>query len=103
MTKEVSISKKHGVISYTALFIGIVCFFIVFVEPTKIANVGYLIGDTITFFLTGAGIILSVIGLVKKTKKNILPMISLILSSSFIAFWIITIFLLFTGKIPFGP
>ncbi|AOV09065.1 hypothetical protein BI350_03330 [Sporosarcina ureilytica] len=98
-----SMPKKHGVISYASLCIGIVCFFIVFVEPTKIANVGYLIGDYITFFLTGAGIILSVVGLVKKTEKNILPMISLILSSSFFAFWIITIFLLFTGKIPFAP
>ena len=103
LTKEMSMPKKHGKISYISLIIGIVCFFIVFVEPTRIANVGYLIGDYLTFFLTGVGIILSVIGLVRKTEKNIIPIISLILSSSFFVFWIITIILLFTGKIPFAP
>lgn len=103
MTEEKSIPKKHSVISYIALIIGIVCFFIVFVEPTRIANVGYLIGDYITFFLTGAGILLSVIGLIKKTEKNILPVISLILSSSFFIFWVLIIILLFTGQIPFAP
>lgn len=103
MTEEKSIPKKHSIISYIALIIGIVCFFIVFVEPTRIANVGYLIGDYITFFLTGAGILLSVIGLIKKTEKNILPVISLILSSSFFIFWVLIIILLFTGQIPFAP
>ena len=103
MTEELSNPKRHSVVSYISLIIGVVCFFIVFVEPTRIANVGYLIGDYITFFLTGAGIILSVVGLVRKTEKNIIPIFSLILSSSFFLFWIITIILLFTGKIPFAP
>ena len=103
MTEELINPKRHSVVSYISLIIGVVCFFIVFVEPTRIANVGYLIGDYITFFLTGAGIILSVVGLVRKTEKNIIPIFSLILSSSFFLFWIITIILLFTGKIPFAP
>lgn len=103
LLEEMRAPKKHGVISYVSLIIGIVCFFIVFVEPTKIANVGYLIGDYITLLLTGAGIILSVVGLVKKSEKKTLPIISLILSLSFFIFWVITILLLFTGKIPFAP
>lgn len=103
MTKEMGISKKHSVVSYISLPIGVVCFFIVFVEPTRIANVGYLIGDYVTFFLTGMGIIMSVIGLVKKNERNIIPIISLILSSSFFVFWVITIILLLTGKISFAP
>src|SRR5699024_10375685 len=96
LKSEPSMPKKHGLISYNSLIIGVVCFFIVFVTPTRIANVGNLIGDYITFALTGVGIILSIIGLLKKTEKNIIPVISLILSSSFFIFWIIVIFLLFT-------
>ena len=95
--------KKHGIISYISLVIGIICFFIVFVTPTRIANIGSLIGDYITFFLTGAGIILSIIGIVKKTEKNVIPIISLILSSSFFIFWIIAVILLLTGQIEFAP
>ncbi|MDN4607246.1 hypothetical protein [Sporosarcina highlanderae] len=95
--------KKHSMVSYISLLIGVVCFFIVFVEPTRIANVGYLTGDYISIFLTAAGVILSIVGLVKKTEKNTIPIISLILSSSFFLFWIIIIILLFTGKIPFAP
>ncbi|WP_442852820.1 hypothetical protein [Bacillus sp. 123MFChir2] len=97
------IPKKNGIISYISLVFGIFCFFIVFVTPTRIANIGNLVGDYITFFLTGIGIVLSIIGIVKKTEKNVIPIISLILSSSFFIFWIITIFLLFTGQIEFAP
>lgn len=97
------IPKKTGIISYISLIVGIICFFIVFVTPTRIANIGSLVGDYITFFLTGIGIALSIIGIVKKTEKNVIPIISLILSSSFFIFWIITIFLLFTGQIEFAP
>src|SRR5699024_12659529 len=93
--------KKHGLISYNSLIIGVVCFFIVFVTPTRIANVGNFIGDYITFALTGVGIILSIIGLLKKTEKNIIPVIYLILSSSFFIFWIILIYFLFTVQIDF--
>ena len=78
-------------------------FFIVFVTPTRIANVGNVTGDYITFFLTGIGIVLSIIGILKKIEKNILPVISLILSSSLFIFWIIVIFLLFTGQTEFAP
>ncbi|MBM7600998.1 hypothetical protein JOC34_003419 [Virgibacillus halotolerans] len=103
MKKELSASKKHGLISYISLIIGVVCFFIVFVTPTRIANVGNLVGDYITFTLTGAGIILSIMGLVKKAEKNIIPIISLILSTSFFIFWIIVIFLLLTDQMDFAP
>lgn len=100
--KSVS-KKKHGIISYMSIVIGIVCFFIVFVTPTRIANIGSLYGDYTTFILTGVGIILSLIGIVKKTEKNVIPIISLILSSSFFIFWIIVIILLFTGQTEFAP
>ncbi len=103
MSKEQNNPKKHSLISYISLFIGVICFFIVFITPTRIANIGSLIGDYITFVLTGTGIITSIIGLVKKTEKNIIPSISLILSSSFFIFWIIVIFLLFTGQMDFAP
>lgn len=103
LENKVTTPKKHGIISYIALLIGIICFFIVFVTPTRIANVGNLVGDYITFFLTGTGITLSIIGIAKKTEKKIIPVISLIFSLSFFIFWIITLILLFTGQIEFGP
>lgn len=96
-------SKKHSIISYISLVNGIICFFIVFITPTRIANIGNSVGDNITFLLTGTGIVLSLIGIVKKTEKNVIPIISLILSSSFFIFWIIVIILLFTGQIGFAP
>jgi len=95
--------KKYGIISYLSIIIGIACFFIVFVTPTRIANIGSLFGDYITFALTGTGIILSIIGIVKKTEKNVIPIISLILSSSFFIYWLMMIVLLFTGQIEFAP
>ncbi|ARK32476.1 hypothetical protein [Halalkalibacter krulwichiae] len=103
MEIETTTQKKYGTISYMSLAIGIVCFFIVFVTPTRIANIGSLVGDVITFTLTGIGMVLSTIGIVKKTEKNLIPILSFILSSSFFLFWIITIILLFTGLIEFGP
>lgn len=103
MENKIVIPKKNGIISYISLIVGIICFFIVFVTPTRIANIGSLVGDYITLFLTGIGIVLSIIGIVKKKEKNVVPIISLILSSSFFIFWMITIFLLFTGKIEFAP
>src|SRR5699024_10686090 len=102
LKSEPSMPKKHGLISYNSLIIGVVCFFIVFVTPTRKANVRNLIEDYVTFALTGVGIVLSIIGLLKKTEKNIIPVISLILSSSFLIFWIIVIFLLFTGQMDFA-
>ncbi|MGG3891210.1 hypothetical protein [Metabacillus fastidiosus] len=103
MKDKVIAQKKHGIISFISLAIGVICFFIVFVTPTRIANIGSLVGDYIMFSLTGIGIILSLIGIVKKTEKNIIPIISLILSSSFFIFWLIVIILLFTGQMEFGP
>lgn len=95
--------KRHGIISYISIIIGVICFFIVFITPTRIANIGDPHGDYITLILTGTGIVLSIIGMVRKTEKNVIPIISLILSSSFFIFWFITIVLLFTGQIEFAP
>jgi len=103
LPNKTAVQKKHGIISYISIIIGVICFFVVFVTPTRIANIGNLIGDYITFILTGAGIVLSMIGIVKKTEKNVIPIISLILSSSFFIFWFIVIVLLFTGQIEFAP
>jgi len=95
--------KSYSKISYISLVVGIICFFIVFVPPTRIASIGYIAGDYITAALTGIGIFFSVMALVKKTEKKIIPLISLILSFSFLIFWMITIVLLFTGQIEFAP
>ena len=103
MKRELNTSKNHGVISYSSLIIGIICFFIVFVTPTRIANIGSLTGDYVTFFFTAAGIILSITGLMKRTERNIIPFISLILSSSLFIFWFIVFFLLVTGRMELAP
>lgn len=95
--------RKHGPISYLSLSVGIICFFIVFVTPTRIANVGNVMGDYITFSLTGLGIVLSISGLLKKTEKKITPIISLLLSLSFFLFWIMVVVLLLTGQMDFAP
>ncbi|MEH6945079.1 hypothetical protein, partial [Bacillus sp. JJ722] len=81
----------------------IICFFIVFVQPTRLANIGNSVGDYITFLLTGIGMLLSIIGILRETEKKVIPVISLILSSSEIIFWIIILILLFTGQIGFAP
>ncbi|PEM48289.1 hypothetical protein [Bacillus toyonensis] len=82
MKIEIVPKKKYSIISYISLLIGILCLLFVFITPTRIANVGNIVGDYITIALTGVGIILS---------------------SSFFIFWIITIILLFTGQINFAP
>lgn len=103
LKSELDTSKKHSVISYSSLVIGIICFFIVFATPTRIANIGSLTGDYVTFFFTAAGIILSITGLMKRTERNIIPFISLILSSSLFIFWFIVFFLLVTGRMELAP
>ncbi|AST90966.1 hypothetical protein BC6307_06570 [Sutcliffiella cohnii] len=103
MKSESKTPKKYGPISYLSLLIGLICFFIVFVTPTRIANIGSTIGDYMTIFLTSTGIILLIVGLKRKTEKNGLAILGLILSSSLFIFWIITIILLFTGAIEFAP
>ncbi|CAM3981636.1 hypothetical protein BAQ48_17990 [Bacillus luti] len=103
MNTEIVPKKKYSIISYISLLIGILCFLFVFITPTRIANAGNIVGDYITVALTVAGIILSVITMTKKTEKKGIAIVSLILSSSFLVFWIITIILLFTGQISFAP
>ncbi|QWU45670.1 hypothetical protein [Bacillus sp. NP247] len=103
MNTEIVPKKKYSIISYVSLLIGIMCLLFVFITPTRIANAGNIVGDYITIALTGVGIILSSIGITKQTEKKAIVIISLILSSSFFIFWIITIILLFTGQINFAP
>jgi hypothetical protein len=96
LKNKVSVSKKYGPISYISLIIGITCFIIVFVKPIY----GSVIGNYIMFILTGVGILLSFIGLFKRTEKSIIPFISLILSCSLFILWIL-IYLAITGRLDF--
>lgn len=95
--------KKHGVISYISIVIGIVCFFIVFVTPIRLANIGMAGGDYITFALTALGIITSLIAISKKTERNLIPIISLVLSASLFIDWLLFFFLIVTGISDFAP
>ncbi|MGG3494754.1 hypothetical protein ABES08_02820 [Peribacillus simplex] len=103
MENDAFIQKRYGVISFISFVIGIICFFIVFVTPIRVANIGSLADDYITFFLTITGIVLSIIGILKKTEKRVIPIISLVFSSSFFICWVIVITLLVTGEIEFAP
>ncbi|HDR6300759.1 hypothetical protein COD90_15960 [Bacillus cereus] len=103
MKTELVPKKKYSIISYISLLIGILCFLFVFITPTRIANVGNVVGDYITVALTVAGIILSVITMTKRTEKKGIAILSFILSLSLFIFWVITIILLFTGQISFAP
>ncbi|EAL13037.1 conserved hypothetical protein protein [Bacillus cereus G9241] len=102
MKTEIVSKKKYSIISYISLLIGILCFLFVFITPTRIANVGNVVGDYITVALTVAGIILSNITMTKQTEKKGIAIISIILSLSLLIFWMITIILLFTGQISFA-
>ena len=103
MKTEIVPKKKYSIISYISLLIGVLCFLFVFITPTRIANVGNVVGDYITVALIVAGIILSSITITKHTEKKGIAIISIILSLSLFIFWIITIILLFTGQISFAP
>lgn len=103
MDPKLCVQKKYSIISYAALVAGVICFCIVFITPLRIANIGSLAGDYITFTLTGLGMILSIAGIMKRTEKNMLPIISLILSLSLPIFWCIVVVLLFTGLTDFAP
>ncbi|MBX9956186.1 hypothetical protein H7T43_14900 [Peribacillus simplex] len=99
MENEACIQKRYGVISFTSFIIGIICFFTVFITPIRMENIGGLTGGYITFFLTVAGIVLSVMGILKRTERKMISIISLVFSSSFFIFWVIIITLLLTGEI----
>lgn len=62
--------KKHGPMSYLSLVIGVVLFCIVFIEPIRIAYVGSLLGDYVVFFLSVLGVLLSIIGIMKKAERK---------------------------------
>ncbi|MEW5570201.1 hypothetical protein [Rossellomorea marisflavi] len=95
--------KKYGTLSWLSLLIGVTSFFLVFVTPTRVANTGSAIGDSITLSLMVMGVLISIFGLLKKTEKKALSVIGLLLSLSFIFFWIMIIVLMVTGQIPFAP
>ncbi len=97
------VPKKYSFLSYISLIVGVICFFIVFVPATRIANTGNTYGDYIILALTIFGIYLSIAGIVMKTEKNIIPIIALILSLSEIIYWVIAVVLLLTGQIEFAP
>lgn len=102
MENEACIQKRYGVISFTSFIIGIICFFTVFITPIRMENIGSMTGGYITLFLTVAGIALSVIGILKRTEKKMISIISLVFSSSFFIFWVIIITLLLTGEIEWS-
>ncbi|KML08294.1 hypothetical protein [Rossellomorea marisflavi] len=95
--------KTYGFISWLSLIIGVTSFFLVFVTPTRVANTGSAIGDSISLSLMVMGVLISIFGLLKKTEKKALSVIGLLLSLSFIFFWIMIIVLMVTGPIPFAP
>lgn len=95
--------KKYGILSWLSLIIGVTSFFLVFVTPTRIANTGSAIGDSITLGLMVIGSLISIFGLLKKTEKKALSVIGLLLSLSFIFFWIMSIVLMVIGQIAFAP
>ncbi len=97
--------KKYGTLSWLSLLIGVTSFFLVFVTPTRIANTGSAVADSITLSLMVIGILISIFGLLKKTEKKALSAIGLLLSFSFsfVFYWILIIALLVTGQIPFAP
>ncbi|EOP11414.1 hypothetical protein KQ3_02234 [Bacillus cereus B5-2] len=70
MKTELVPKKKYSIISYISLLIGILCFLFVFITPTRIANVGNVVGDYITVALTVAGIILSVITMTRRQRRR---------------------------------
>ncbi len=92
-------NRKHSLISYSSLLIGI----IVFVTPTRLAHTGNMAGDYITYAMTFIGILLSIVALSKEKEKKLIPVLSLILSSSLFIFWMLALFLLFTGLMDFAP
>lgn len=103
MEQSSAVRKKVGKVSYLSLLIGVICFLIVFVPPTRIASVGNLAGDYLTLFLTLAGVSLSVAGIAMKEEKNGIPIIALLLSSSFLIFWIMIIVLVLTEQMNLAP
>lgn len=103
METQAPSSKTYGLISWLSLIIGVTSFFLVFVTPTRVANTGSAIGDSISLSLMVMGVLISIFGLLKKTEKKALSVIGLLLSLSFIFFWIMIIVLMVTGQIPFAP
>ena len=100
---QTTVPRKYSFLSYISLIVGLICFFIVFVPATRIVFIGNSTGDYIALFLTGIGILFSILGIAKKTEKKLIPIISLILSSSLFIFSIIAAILLLTGGIEFAP
>ena len=103
MKQKSASTKSYGKNSYSAFVIGVICFFTVFVPPTRIAMIGNSGGDIFTLFLTVVGIFLSIIGIASKKEKKWLPIVALVLSSSFFIFWVIVSVLLVSGQMDFAP
>lgn len=65
--------KKYGFLSWLSLIIGVTSFFLVFVIPTRIANIGSAIGDSITLSLMVIEILISILDSSKKRRKRLSP------------------------------
>ncbi|MEK4563820.1 hypothetical protein MKX54_03915 [Alkalihalobacillus sp. FSL R5-0424] len=102
MTDHASSLNRMKWIKYSALLIGIVCFFLTFVPFTRVVMIGSSIGDYIIFVLTPVGVVLSIIALVGSSKKFI-PIVALVLSLSFPLFFVLVFILLITGVTDFAP
>ncbi|MBV6682380.1 hypothetical protein KV679_01605 [Bacillus sp. JRC01] len=94
--------KKYSTLSCLSHIIGVTSVFLVFVTPTRIANTGSAIGVhhpqpdghrhlDLDFWTP------------QKKEKKALSVIGLLLSFSFVFYWILIISLLVTGQIPFAP
>lgn len=64
--------------------------------------IGSLVGDYIIFVLTPVGAILSIIALIRSSRKFI-PIVALVLSLSFPLFLILVFVLILTGVMDFAP
>lgn len=102
MDRKAVSTRRVRFIRYTSLIMGIACFFLTFVPPTRIALVGSMFGDYIIYALTAIGVTLSIYSILK-SKNKIVPIVSLIFSLSLPIFFVLLIVLLFTGTIDFAP
>ena len=93
--------KRENLLVYTALAMGILCFVFTFTF-FRIVMIGYMSGDYSMFAFTFIGVMLSIFSIVK-TKKRLVPILSLLLSLSFPLLYIVWIVLLMTGVTDFAP
>ncbi|MGN1218637.1 MAG: hypothetical protein ACI4TD_11810 [Phocaeicola sp.] len=97
---EMRTNRSIGIVS---VIVGVICFFMVFVPPTRTVMIGSALGDYVAVGFTITGIMLAVVSLVKEPGKKWIPVIGLLLSLSYLAYWAILLVMLMMGLIPFAP